>query len=50
MFSQIPALEKPSVHIKDPDKVESVINSMIQDGAEHLQVLHLGVAVHLKYS
>ncbi|KAK2170082.1 hypothetical protein LSH36_4g00030 [Paralvinella palmiformis] len=38
-LKMIPALEKPSVHIKDPDKVESVINSMIQDGAEHLQVI-----------
>ena len=38
LFVQMPQFEKNTVHMKDPERVEQIICSMIKGGASKLQV------------
>lgn len=38
VFLQMPEFEKSTVHIRDPERVEQIICSLIKGGASKLQV------------
>jgi len=47
VFLKMPEFEKSTVHIRDPERVEQIICSLIKGGASKLQVQTLHSLGHL---